>query len=121
MKASGGLLLAAVAALSSTAMAQDYEGKWSGEYQANPGTPPDCPKGTITVTVSGVTATLEVGQPGGPLKMTGTVRSDGSFEAFVRLPNGVFSTFSGQFAGPRFMGIYGTGTACPGAFSGSKA
>jgi hypothetical protein len=102
------------------AVAQNYEGKWNGEYKSDPGTPTDCPKGAITVSVSGVTATVDVSHPGGSLKMTGTVRSDGSFEAFTRLLNGTFVTFAGQFAGPRFNGIYGPGTPCPGTFAGSK-
>ncbi len=121
MKELACILVAASAVMAWPAMAQNYDGKWTGEFQAAAGTPPICTaKGPITVSVSGTTINIEVAQQGSALKPSGSLRSDGSWEATMRLPSG-FTTFTGTFDGQRVSGNYtGGGQECFGTFSGSR-
>ncbi len=125
MKELAGIIVAAQLAVGVVmawpALAQNYEGKWSGEFQVTAGTPPNCTaKGTLTVSVSGMAVSLETNQQGSAITLAGGLRSDGSWEATVRLPNGSFTTFTGTFQGQRFSGSYSGGSECFGTFSGSK-
>ncbi len=123
MKELAGIIVAASALIAWTAMAQNYEGKWSGEFQVSAGMPTNCTaKGPIAVSVTGQTVNLEVTQQGSAIQTSGGLRSDGSWEAFVRLPDGSFTGFTGQFEGQKFSGNYsGGGSGCIGTFSGSKS
>jgi hypothetical protein len=127
MKELAGIIVATQVAVGSVmawpAMAQNYEGKWSGQFQVTAGTPPNCTaKGPIAVSVSGQTVNIEVSQQGSTMQMSGGLRSDGSWETFVRLPDGTFTGFTGQFEGRTFSGNYsGGGSGCIGTFAGSKS
>lgn len=122
MKELVGIIAAASALIAWPVMAQNYEGKWSGQFQVASGTPPNCTaKGPIAVSVTGLTVNVEVSQQGAAMQMSGGLRSDGSWETFVRLADGTFTGFTGQFDGRTFSGNYTGGTGCIGTFTGSKS
>ena len=122
MKELARIIVAASAVIAWPAVAQNYEGKWSGQFQVASGMPPNCTaKGPIAVSVTGLTVNLEVTQQGSAIQTSGGLRSDGSWEAFVRLPDGTFTGFTGQFEGRSFSGNYTGGTGCIGTFTGSKS